>query len=213
MSQALCKSRRGRLVVLAGPSGVGKSSVVARLRELYPQLWFSVSVTTRARRPGEVDGRDYRFVSPAEFNRMVGAGELLEWAEIHGGTHRSGTPREPVERRLASGQPALLELDLQGARAVREAMPEALGVFIEPPSWDELVIRLRGRGTEPADVIERRLATAREELAARAEFDAAIVNDDLQRTAERLLDLLTAAHPSQPNHAADHAVEIQERCE
>lgn len=177
-------------MVLAGPSGVGKSSLVHQLREMYPDLWFSVSATTRAKRPGEVDGRDYHFVSNAEFDRMIAAGELLEWADIHGGTHRSGTPRGPIEARMAAGKPALLELDLQGARAVRAALPEALLVFIAPPSWDVLVDRLVGRGTEPPDVVQRRLATAKEELAARAEFDVEVVNDDVQRAAKDLLTLI-----------------------
>lgn len=179
-------------MVLAGPSGVGKSSVVAALRELYPGLRFSVSATTRERRPGEVDGRDYRFVDGAEFDRMIASGELLEWAEIHGGVHRSGTPREPVERVLASGEPVLVEVDLQGARSVRAAMPEALLVFITPPSWTTLVERLTGRGTEPPEIVRRRLATAKEELAASEEFDVVIVNDEVNRAAQRLLDLMCA---------------------
>jgi guanylate kinase len=188
VSQA--SAQEGRLVVLAGPSGVGKSSLVRKLRELYPDLWFSVSATTRARRPGEIDGQDYHFVSNAEFDRMIAAGELLEWADIHGGTHRSGTPRSPIERRLADGQPALLELDLQGARTVRTVLPDALQVFITPPSWDVLVDRLVGRGTEPPDVVERRLQTAKEELAARDEFDVEVVNDEMRRAAEDLLTLV-----------------------
>lgn len=178
-------------MVLAGPSGVGKSSLVAQLRTLYPDLWFSVSATTREQRPGEVDGRDYRFVSAADFDRMIAGNELLEWADIHSGTHRSGTPREPIERRLASGKPALVEVDLQGARAIRRSMPEALLVFISPPSWDELVSRLTGRGTEPPEIVARRLATAREELAAREEFDTEITNADVQAAATELLNLLT----------------------
>lgn len=190
-------ARRGRLVVLVGPSGVGKSSVVRELRGLYPDLWFSVSVTTRRRRPGEVDGLDYHFVTDAEFDRMIAAGELLEWADIHGGTHRSGTPRGPIEHRLASGLPALLELDLQGARSVRAALPEALLVFVAPPSWDELVHRLTGRGTESADGVRRRLRTAEEELAARDEFDHEVVNDDVRRAAEDLLTLLVGTRPDQ----------------
>lgn len=180
-------------MVLAGPSGVGKSSLVHQLRELYPDLWFSVSATTRAQRPGEIDGLDYHFVSNAEFDRMIASGELLEWADIHGGTHRSGTPRSPIEQRIADGLPALLELDLQGARAVRAALPEALLVFIAPPSWDVLVDRLRGRGTEPPDVVRRRLRTAEEELAARSEFDVEVVNDDVRRAAEDLLTLIVGA--------------------
>jgi len=168
---------------------------VRELRELYPDLWFSVSATTRARRPGEVDGVDYHFVGDAEFDRMIADDELLEWADIHGGTHRSGTPRAPIERRLAEGRPALLELDLQGARTVRTTLPEALLVFIRPPSWDVLVDRLVGRGTEPPEVVARRLATAREELAARGEFDIEVVNDDVRRAAEDLLTLMVGTRP------------------
>jgi guanylate kinase len=165
---------------------------VHQLRELYPDLWFSVSATTRARRPGEVDGRDYHFVSDAEFDRMITDDELLEWADIHGGTHRSGTPRAPIERRIADGRPALLELDLQGARTVRRARPDALLVFIRPPSWDVLVERLIGRGTESPEVVARRLATAKDELAAHGEFDVEVVNDDVRRAAEDLLTLMVA---------------------
>ncbi|MBB4680870.1 guanylate kinase [Crossiella cryophila] len=188
---------RGRLVVLAGPSGVGKSSVVGRLRKIMPGLWFSVSATTRAPRPGEEDGRDYHFVTPAEFDRMVAGNELLEWAEIHRGTHRSGTPRGPVEQRLSAGEPILVEVDLQGARAIRAAAPEAVQVFLAPPSWEVLVGRLVGRGTEPEHVVRRRLDTAREELAAKDEFDVVIVNHDVQRAAEDLVTLLTGTdtHP------------------
>lgn len=160
------------------------------LRRLYPDLWFSVSATTRAMRPGEQDGRDYHFVSDADFDRMIANGELLEWADIHGGTHRSGTPRRPIEERIDAGLPALLELDLQGARAVRTALPDALLVFIAPPSWDVLVDRLVGRGTESEAVVARRLGTAKEELAARAEFDVEVVNDDVRRAAQDLLTLI-----------------------
>jgi guanylate kinase len=182
--------RRGRLIVLAGPSGVGKSSVVARLREELPDLFFSVSATTRARRPGEVDGRDYRFVSPAAFDALIAEGALLEWAEIHGGLQRSGTPREPVESALAAGRPVLVEVDLQGARAIKAALPEAVTVFLEPPSFDELARRLRARGTESEADFARRLRTARAELAARNEFDVAVVNDELTAVVARLVGLL-----------------------
>jgi guanylate kinase len=182
--------RRGRLVVLAGPSGVGKSSVVHVLRNMYPDLWFSVSATTRAQRPGEQDGVDYRFVTAGEFDRMIANDELLEWAEIHRGTHRSGTPRQPIEERLAAGAHALVEVDLQGARNLRKAMPEAFLVFLSPPSWEALVERLVGRGTEPPDVVARRLRTAEEELAAQDEFDAVVVNTDLRSAAEDLLKLI-----------------------
>lgn len=193
------QASKGRLVVLAGPSGVGKSSLVAELRKLYPDLWFSVSATTRAQRPGEVDGRDYRFVSPEEFERMIAEGELLEWAEIHSGIHRSGTPRRPIEERLATGKSALVEVDLQGARSVREAMPEALLVFINPPSWEDLVARLTARKTESPEVVERRLNTAREELAARPEFDTEITNADVHAAAQELLNLLTGADAPEPD--------------
>jgi guanylate kinase len=185
-----CDIRKGRLVVLAGPSGVGKSSVVHELRKLYPDLWFSVSATTREQRPGERDGVDYRFVTAGEFDRMIEHGDLLEWAEIHRGIHRSGTPRAPIEERLAAGEPALVEVDLQGARNLREAMPEAFLVFLSPPSWEALVERLVGRGTEEPDVVARRLQTAKEELAAQEEFDAVVVNTDLRSAAEDLLKLV-----------------------
>ena len=190
MSRAQSVTRRGRLVVLAGPSGVGKSSVVHEARAQYPELWFSVSATTREQRPGEQDGVDYRFVSRAEFDRMIAGGELLEWAEIHRGTHRSGTPRAPIEQRLAAGQPALVEVDLQGARALRLAMPEAFLVFLCPPSWEALVERLVGRGTESPDIVDRRLRTAKEELAAQDEFDAVVVNTDVKSAATELLTLV-----------------------
>ena len=177
-------SRRGRLIVLAGPSGVGKSSVVRVLRRVLPELWFSVSVTTRDPRPGEVDGEDYHFVTADEFDRMIEAGELLEWASVHGGLHRSGTPAEPVERALEQGKPVLLELDLAGARAVRVSKPEATLVFMAPPTWEDLVHRLTSRATEePA-------ATERVELAAQEEFDTVVVNTDVDHSCEELVSLL-----------------------
>ena len=190
MSRARHETRRGRLVVLAGPSGVGKSSVVRELRAMYPDLWFSVSATTREQRPGERDGVDYRFVTPARFDRMIADGELLEWASIHRGTHRSGTPRAPIEERLAAGLPALVEVDLQGARALRQTMPEAHLVFLCPPSWEALVERLVGRGTESPEIVDRRLRTAKEELAAQDEFDAVVVNTDVKSAAAELLTLV-----------------------
>jgi guanylate kinase len=176
------------LTVLSGPSGVGKSTVVAEIRRAHPQVWLSVSVTTRPPRPGETDGVQYSFVGDAEFDRLVAGGELLEWAEFAG--NRYGTPRRPVEERLTEGVPALLEIDLQGARQVRAAMPEALLVFLAPPSWDELVRRLTGRGTEPPEVIERRLSTARVELAAEKEFDVTLVNTSVQNVCRELLALM-----------------------
>ena len=176
-------------MVLAGPTAVGKGSVAAEVRSRWPEVWMSVSATTRAPRPGEVDGVHYHFVTDSDFDRMIAAGELLEWAVVHG-VHRYGTPRPAVERALAEGLPALLEIDLQGARQVREVMPEALFVFLAPPSWDELVRRLVGRGTETEAERERRLATARVELAAEPEFDVTVVNDDLEAAAARLVALM-----------------------
>ncbi|GAA1261136.1 guanylate kinase [Pseudonocardia aurantiaca] len=193
MSHTARDARRGRLVVLAGPSGVGKTSVVTRLRVRLPELYFSVSATTRDARPGEVDGVHYRFVGSEGFDRLVERGDLLEWAEIHGGLQRSGTPREPVERALDAGRPVLVEVDLQGARAIKAVLPEAITVFLEPPSFDELARRLRERGTESEAQFQRRLETAREEMAARDEFDVAVVNDDVQVVVARLVELLVGA--------------------
>ncbi|WP_415974755.1 guanylate kinase [Rhodococcus sp. 077-4] len=183
-------TERGRLVVLSGPSGVGKSSVVRLVRAALPELVFSVSVTTRSPRPGEVDGQDYHFVSADEFDRMIAEDELLEWASIHGGLQRSGTPSAPVESALEAGSPVLLELDLAGARAVRVSKPEALLVFMAPPTWDDLVSRLVGRATEESAATERRLETARVELAAQDEFDTVVVNTDVDHSCEQLVSLL-----------------------
>jgi len=181
--------QRARLTVLAGPTAVGKGTVSADVRERYPEVWLSVSVTTRPPRPGEQHGRHYSFVSEAEFDRLVAADDMLEWAIVHG-RHRYGTPRRPVLDALAAGRPALLEIDLQGARQVRERMPEAQFVFLAPPSWDELVRRLVGRGTEDDAERARRLDTAREELAAEKEFDVTIVNDDVHRATDHLVECM-----------------------
>lgn len=183
---------RGRLVVLAGPSGVGKSSVVRELRTLLPELFFSVSATTRDPREGEAHGVDYLFVGPAGFDEMIDRGELLEWAEIHGGLQRSGTPRAPVEQALAAGRPVLVEVDLAGARAMKAAMPEGVSVFLAPPSMHELERRLLGRGSETEAAFARRLETAREEMAARDEFDVTVVSDEPRAVAARLVELLVA---------------------
>ncbi|MCX8561743.1 guanylate kinase [Mycolicibacterium mucogenicum] len=179
-----------RVVVLSGPSAVGKSTVVRCLRERVPDLHFSVSATTRAPRPGEVDGVDYTFVSADEFQRLIDDGELLEWAEIHGGLQRSGTPARPVREAIAAGRPVLIEVDLAGARAVKQAMPEVLTVFLAPPSWEALESRLIGRGTESAEVQARRLDTARAELAAQDSFDVTVVNSQLESACAELVSLL-----------------------
>ena len=179
---------QARPTVLLGPSGVGKDAVVAAVRRLHPEVWVSVSVTTRPPRPAETDGVEYHFVDRAEFARMVEAGDLLEHAEYAGNLY--GTPRAPVERRLADGQPALLVIELQGMRQVRKVMPDAQFVFLAPPSFAELERRLVGRGTEPEEIRRQRLDQARIELASEAEFDVRIVNDEVEHTADELVRLI-----------------------
>lgn len=183
--------------MLAGPTAVGKGTVAAEVRRNHPEVWLSVSATTRDPRPGEENGVHYWFVSDDDFDAMIERGDLLEWATVHG-THRYGTPRGPVELALASGHPAMLEIDLQGARQVRRTMPEALFVFLKPPSWEELVRRLVGRGTETEAQRERRLATAREELAAESEFDVTVVNHEVHAAADELVALMTFDPTSAP---------------
>lgn len=181
--------KRSRLVVLAGPTAVGKGTVSRHIRETYPDVLLSVSATTRPPRPGEVDGEHYYFVSDAEFDRMIASGEFLEWATVHNQS-RYGTPRPPIDEALAEGKSVLLEIDLQGARSVKQAMPEALLVFLLPPSWEELVRRLVGRGTESAEEQQRRLDTAKVELAAQNEFDVKIVNGEVGQAAREVVELL-----------------------
>ena len=178
------------LTVLSGPSGVGKSTVVARLRQEQPQIWQSVSVTTRPPRPGEAHGREYYFVSERDFDAMAADGKLLEWAQFAG--NKYGTPRAPVEERLQAGIATLLEIDVEGARQVRAALPGTLLVFLAPPSWDELVRRLTRRETEPADVIARRLEAARAELEAGSEFDITLVNTAVDDVCSQLVALMMA---------------------
>jgi guanylate kinase len=175
-------------VVLAGPSGVGKGAIVSRLLAARPDLRLSVSATTRRPRPDEVDGRHYYFVGSDTFDRLVAAGGLLEWAEIFG--NRYGTPQEPVERALAEGRTVVVEIDVQGARQIRAALPDAFMVFIKPPTLQELERRLRTRETETDEQIRRRLAKASEELAAEPEFDASVVNDQLDDAAREVIELV-----------------------
>jgi guanylate kinase len=182
-------ARTARLTVLAGPTAVGKGTVTAWIRDHHPEVWISVSVTTRSPRPGEVDGVHYHFVTDEEFDRLVAEDALLEWAVVHRRA-RYGTPRAPVLEALAEGRLALLEIDLQGARQVRERMPEARFVFLAPPSWDELVRRLVGRGTEDPAERDRRLQTARAEMAAASEFDATVVNVTIPAAAAELVELM-----------------------
>lgn len=182
------RSGRSRLLVLAGPTAVGKGTVAAHIKENHPDILLSVSATTRAPRPGEVDGEHYFFVDDAEFDRLISAGELLEHATVHN-KFRYGTPRGPIDDALAQGRTVLLEIDLQGARQVRAAAPDAALVFLAPPSWDELVGRLVGRGTEDEEERTRRLKTAKTELAAQDEFDFRVVNDTVERAAAEVASL------------------------
>lgn len=198
----------GRVLVLSGPSAVGKSTVVRVLRERLPDLYFSVSVTTREPRPGEVDGVDYTFVSPDRFQHLIDSGELLEWAEIHGGLHRSGTPSAPVLQAAAAGHPVLIEVDLAGARAVKKVLPDAVTVFLAPPDRDALRNRLAGRGTETPELMARRLAAAEAELAAQDEFDAVVVNSRLESACAELISLLVG---NAPKPGASGQAEIAKR--
>jgi guanylate kinase len=178
-----------QLTVVSGPTAVGKGTVVSRLRTDHPEVFVSVSATTRPPRPGEQDGFHYMFVSDEEFDELIAAGELLEWAVVHG-THRYGTPKAPLLAALATGREAILEIDLQGARQVRDSWPTARFVFLAPPSWDELVRRLVGRGTETEEQRHRRLQSAEAELAAMAEFDHVIVNGEVGQAVDALVALV-----------------------
>ncbi|PZU46197.1 MAG: guanylate kinase [Microbacterium sp.] len=182
------RTGRSRLVVLAGPTAVGKGTVAAHIKAHHPEIHLSVSATTRPPRPGETDGEHYFFVDDSEFDRLIADGELLEHATVHN-KYRYGTPKAPIDRALAEGRTVLLEIDLQGARQVRAAAPDATLVFLLPPSWDELVQRLVGRGTENAEERTRRLKTAKVELASQGEFDYRVVNDDVARAAAEVAAL------------------------
>lgn len=177
------------LTVLAGPTAVGKGTVSTYIRDNYPEVWLSVSATTRPPRPDEREGVHYYFKTAAEFDTLIAQGDLLEWAVVHG-RNRYGTPRSSVDAAVAAGRSVLLEIDLQGARQVKQAVPDARFVFLAPPSWEELVHRLTGRGTETPDEQQRRLKTAKLELAAESEFDFTIVNDSVQRAAAELVALM-----------------------
>ncbi|WP_088894171.1 guanylate kinase [Leptolyngbya ohadii] len=180
----------GRLIVLTGPSGVGKGTIMKALLKRHSDLYLSVSATTRQPRPGEIDGQHYQFVSRIEFERMVAQGELLEWAEFAGNYY--GTPRRPVEEKIRQGRLVVLEIELEGARQIRKTFPDALRIFILPPSLDELEYRLRHRAQDSEEAIVRRLSRARAEINAADEFDIQVVNDDLEKTLERIEDALFA---------------------
>jgi len=191
-----------RLTVLSGPSAVGKSTVAARLRVTCPWIWQSVSVTTRPPRPGEENGREYYFVSTEEFDGMAARGELLEWASYAG--NRYGTPRAPVQLRIDRDAPALLEIDVAGARQVRATFPESLFIFLAPPTWEELERRLVSRNTESPDAISQRLEAARAELAASDEFDITLVNTSVDDVCNQLVALMTAQYGSLERDADEH---------
>lgn len=191
LPEAQPRAHRSRLLVLAGPTAVGKGTVATHIKQNHPEIHLSVSATTRAPRPGEVEAEHYFFVDDAEFDRMITAGELLEYATVHN-SHRYGTPRGPVLEAIGQGKTVLLEIDLQGARQVRKAEPSATLVFLLPPTWDELVERLVGRGTENDEERSRRLRTAKVELAAQNEFDHRVVNDVVARAAQEVVSLATA---------------------
>jgi guanylate kinase len=180
-----------QLIVLAGPTAVGKGTVVKYILEHYPNVHLSVSATTRAPRPAEIEGESYYFLTHEQFDEMIAAGDMLEYAVVHG-QNKYGTPKQPVVAALAAGRQVILEIDIQGARQVKKAWPEAKLVFIAPPSWDELVSRLKGRGTETAEEQARRLETAKLELSAQDEFDYVVINDEVARCASEVVDLMQA---------------------
>ncbi|MEB3318275.1 MAG: guanylate kinase [Cyanobacteriota bacterium] len=187
-------SPSGQLTVLTGPSGVGKGTLVRALLARHPELWLSISATTRSPRAGEVEGEHYFFLSPERFARQVEEGGFLEWASFAG--NRYGTPRAAVEEKLAAGRPVLLEIEVEGARQVRRSFPAGRQIFVAPPAFAELERRIRGRGTDAEEAIQRRLARARQELEAAAEFDAVLINDNLEAAGLELERLMGLAPPT-----------------
>lgn len=189
----------GRAFVLCGPTAVGKDTVLKELLKKIDKVWLSISATTRQPRPGEVDGKDYYFVDEKHFLELVTNGEMLEWAKVHG--HYYGTPRPPVTKALASGQDVILEIDLGGARQVRKSLPQAVQIFLAPPSWEELKKRLRGRGTEDAAEQKIRLATAKTELAAQNEFDYVVINDAVANATSKILHIINNCEYNKAVHS------------
>jgi len=174
----------GKLIVLTGPSGVGKGTLMNAILQRYPELHYSVSATTRSPRPGEVNGKNYHFITRSEFEKLVTQGEFLEWAEFAGNCY--GTPREAVLNHIQSGKLVVLEIDLEGARQIRHTFPSALSIFILPPSFAELEKRIRGRGQDAEEAISRRLNRAEEEIAAADEFDLQIINNDFEQALQEI---------------------------
>ncbi len=182
--------REGIIFILSAPSGAGKTTLYHGLRKLHPEIQLSVSCTTRAQRKGEIDGRDYRFISAAEFELMKTRGEFAEWASVHGNAY--GTPRKPLERSVASGRDIFLDIDVQGARQIKAAFPQAVSIFLLPPSMRELRRRLSARGTDGAEIIRRRLANAQDEIRERIHYDYYVVNREVSE-AVRLLSAIVRA--------------------
>jgi guanylate kinase len=182
--------REGIIFILSAPSGAGKTTLYHGLRKLHPEIKLSVSCTTRARRKGEINGRDYRFLAGAEFESMKARGEFAEWASVHGNSY--GTPRKPLDRSVASGRDIFLDIDVQGARQIKDAYPRAVSIFLLPPSMRELRRRLAARGTDGAEIIRRRLANAQDEIKERIHYDYYVVNREVSE-AVRLLSAIVKA--------------------
>lgn len=179
----------GKLLVLAGPSAVGKGTLAKYIVEHFPNIHLSVSATTRSMRKGEVEGKSYFFMSPEQFDDLVRRGEMLEYAQVHG-LNRYGTPKKPVLDAMEAGKTVVLEIDVQGASQVKAQIPAAITVFVEPPTWEDLRKRMLFRGTEDEDEIDTRLASAKDELARKSEFDYTVINDEVDRCAQEVVDLV-----------------------